>query len=77
MPGRGRLREIEERLQRAHEQAERAGAQFNEVIADVPSGIPCPDGVARVTQAAAAYQRALRELEDASADLEKLMLGPR
>jgi hypothetical protein len=73
----GQLRDIEERLQRAHEQTDRAEAKFNEVIADVPSGIPYPDGVARISQAAAEYKRALCELEDASADLAKFIQGPR
>jgi hypothetical protein len=69
------LREIKQRLQRAREQADRAAAQFQEVIAEVPSGIPHPDGVVRIRQAAAACQRTLREVQNASGDFAKFVSG--
>jgi hypothetical protein len=73
MEGNRRVPEMKQRLEKAHAQADEAAARFNELIQGVPSGIPYPDGVVRIEMAAAAYRRALEELEDASADLVNFM----
>lgn len=54
-----------DRTKIAHEKTRKA---FNAVLADIPSGVPAPDGTLRITNAAKAntlamnaYARALRE----------------
>jgi hypothetical protein len=77
MDGVGRLREIKERLQRAHERSDEAASEFNRVLGDVPSNIPYPDSTVRIQLAAAEYRRAIQELEGATADLANFELGPK
>lgn len=77
MDGGGRLHDIKERLRRAQEQSDAAAADFKRVLGDVPSGIPYPDSTVRIQLAATEYQRAIQELEDASADLANFDLGPK
>jgi hypothetical protein len=62
-------REIEkilaEDLQRATAHYREQSARFQQVIGDVPSGLPYPDGSLRVQQVSAAYKTASAELRSA------------
>ena len=61
------IREIEkiivDDLARATALFQKESTRFREVMADLPSGLPHPDGSLRVQQTSAAYRKAAADLE--------------
>jgi hypothetical protein len=68
------LKILNARLSFAEEQEKEASTRFNEVIRSVPSGIPGPDGTARVQLAARIYRNALCELQTAQRQMADFLL---
>jgi hypothetical protein len=58
----------------AHERRESAAARFHEIINQIPSGIPSPDGVDRIRQASHHWSYAQREVVDAQKRLENFLM---
>lgn len=65
---------LEERLAAARRRHMAASIRFHEILSDVPSGIPSPDGVTRVQGAARIYRRAIREVEAAQEQMTRFLL---
>jgi len=59
------LKELEEALSSAQSRREAASERFSDVIKQVPSGIPHPDGAARVHEVAEEYRDAQRQVSNA------------
>jgi hypothetical protein len=67
--------ELKQRLQIAKQAQKQAVKRFNEVIRDIPSGLPHPDGIERIlnashelTEAQGAVIALLRDLNQGSLD---------
>ncbi len=68
------LKVLGERLAAARRRQKEASVRFHGIISDVPSGIPSPDGVTRVHDAARTYRRAMREVEAAQEQMTGFVL---
>lgn len=60
-----KAKELREAANRAHVAYTRAAAASKAILADVPSGLPHPDGIQRITNAANAERHALEEYVEA------------
>ena len=61
-------------LRIAHEKRDRASARLNEVMNDIPSGIPSPDGTDRIRQASQQSRDAQKEVMDALTRLNNFLI---
>jgi hypothetical protein len=59
------LGRLKEDLEKAQQWRDPASMQFHRLIADVPTGIPFPDNVARIKTASQDYTNAIRAVESA------------
>ena len=59
------LRVLREELEGAQRRRDAASERFDEMIRQVPSGIPYPDSTFRIKQASREYTRTLQELQGA------------
>jgi len=62
-------------LQVAQQRRDEASTQFSEIMNDVPSGLPHPDGTDRIHQASQKYSHAQKEAMDALARLNKFLVN--
>jgi hypothetical protein len=60
-------------LRAAQQRRDEASAQFSEIMKNVPSGIPHPDGTDRIHQASQKYSQAQKEAMDALVRLNKFL----
>jgi hypothetical protein len=67
------LQKLREALDTARQRSEAASAHFDEVLRDVPSGLPQPDGVERVRLASVEFIRSRQILLDAHLKLENFI----
>jgi hypothetical protein len=67
------LRILKTELSLAEHRRDAAAAFFREIIGNIPSGIPHPDGVERIRAASHDYRRALNEAATASARLNEFL----
>ena len=68
------LEKLEAELDAARKRREAARKRFDEIIRDVPSGIPEPDGSLRRKQASDEYRQAIREVTEALVRFNRLIL---
>jgi len=61
-------------LQVAQQRRDEASTQFSEIMKDVPSGLPHPDGTDRIHQASQKYFEAQKEAMDALMCLNKFLV---
>lgn len=61
-------------LRIAHEKRDRASARLNEVMNDIPSGIPSPDGTDRIRQASQQSRDAQKEVMDSLTRLNNFLI---
>jgi hypothetical protein len=67
------LQKLREALDAARQRSDAASEHFNEVIRDVPSGLPHADGVERVRLASIEFIRSRQQLMEAHLKLENLI----
>jgi hypothetical protein len=66
---------LREDLKSAHERRQRAYDLFHEVMTDIPSGLPHPDGTDRIRQASRQLDYAEKDLIEALGRLDKFLTG--
>jgi len=65
---------LHQEVRSANERREHALQWFSQVINDIPSGIPSPDGTDRIRQASRAYSHARKALSDAVTKLNNFLV---
>jgi len=60
-------------LKSAHERRQRAYDLFREVMTDIPSGLPHPDGTDRIRQASRQFEHAQKDLIEALTRLDRFL----
>jgi hypothetical protein len=68
------LEALSDDLRAAQQRRDEASARFAEIIKDVPSGIPHPDGTARIHQASQKYSLAQKEAMEALVRLNNFLV---
>jgi hypothetical protein len=64
-------------LARKKSACEATRKEFNEIISDIPSGLPQPDGTARISTAGSDFRFALRDYEQALREFNEFVLHGR
>jgi hypothetical protein len=67
------LTKLREALDAARQRSDAASQHFDEIIRDVPSGLPHPDGVERVRIASSEFIRSRQQLMEAHLKLESFI----
>lgn len=68
------LQALRDELHQARERHDLASKQFSDILSDVPSGLPHPDGTQRIQLASREYNEALRAQYEALSRLNDFMV---